>query len=524
MSATHITSTQNVAKQGRAATARGRLRRSPYSGSAYESELVPWPLSRPREYASAVFFERSSEQPVLLSPRQRDLWLAEIVSAAKQRIPGMTLAIIRMGGPQAQLPPGLLDQDVLLANEPGPAVALVLAAGRTGVLEVWHDIRTDGIEAGGNNLVLTMHGAECVVPFMEFVTDNPLLSSLEGLSISCLEPDCASPWESSVQQSAQQVPRTVTRSTTAASPMQRVELAAALHWHIIPPFAQENPELPAQIALLGRCIAAQVRAVVPLDVEGPVPFVLSSTVASGAISSMEPVSRLLFDAVESSCGRRPLAFLHAYLCTGWGYALAFLLRHTTARAVLLSIVDVDVHDLAYHHDHPLIGKSGFGITTLLLRIPRERTGLVETGGPFSGSALKEFLLAAKAHVARHEPAMSFMPFFGPAMGPVVQRILGKINLGPNRHDVYGHCYGSDPWIGLIEWLQQNPIDRDVHVTVGMVALLGYFTLCDVGISVATKVGFRVLDGNETELEAASAEPTRGMSSSPYYSNGDTSWT
>jgi len=168
----------------RAVRLSGRLTHSPYVGMPYVSELREWPLQRPHEYTSMGAFEVPHDQPVIMSSKQRDGWLADLVTAAKQAIPGINLTVIRMGGPESQLPAALLGQDVLLASEPGPVVARSQADDRDGIFEIWQDIRTDGYTEGGNSLVLTMHGAALVAPFVTFAMNHPELSRLSDLSLT----------------------------------------------------------------------------------------------------------------------------------------------------------------------------------------------------------------------------------------------------------------------------------------------------------------------------------------------------
>lgn len=171
----------------------GRLTHSPYTGVPYVSELRPWPLQEPDEYRSMGAFEVSYGQPVIMSSKQRDGWLADLVTAAKRAIPGINLTVVRMGGPESQLPAALLGQDVLLANEPGPVVARTQADDRDGIFEVWQDIRTEGYSEGSNSLVLTMHGAALVAPFVAFAASHPELSRLSDLSLTAVPARCG--WE-----------------------------------------------------------------------------------------------------------------------------------------------------------------------------------------------------------------------------------------------------------------------------------------------------------------------------------------
>jgi hypothetical protein len=289
---------------------------------------------------------------------------------------------------------------------------------------------------------------------------------------------------------------------------ERVELLAALHWRIVPPFAQDNPQLGHQADVLGRCVAAQVRAVTPPNHPGPIDLMLCSTVISSAVTGMTSISERLSEVIKSECQQRPVAHLHTYMCAGWGYALSYFLRYTDARLVMLSIVDVDLHDMAHHHHHVHIGKQGFAITTVLLELPLERIDKVRTGGPFGGSAFKEFVLALRQHNDLHKPTLSFIPFFGAALSSVAEKIIGVANLGANRHEDYGHCFGSDPWIGMIEWLQRTALDERINVSAGMVALSGYFALCNIGLSPQTRIGSRVVSGRDSELESSIAAGDR----------------
>jgi hypothetical protein len=283
---------------------------------------------------------------------------------------------------------------------------------------------------------------------------------------------------------------------------ERIELLSAIHWKIVPPFAPEIDNLHAQVDLLGRCIAAQVATIEPREAVLAADYMLSSTVISGAITGNPAVAGRLFDSMEAHCGARPLAFLHTYMCSGWGYALRYFSHHTDSRLVMLSIVDVDVHNLQYHLSHPQLGQLGFGISTLLLSLPDSRVETAVTGGPYPDSAFKEFIRALRKHNAARRPAMTFVPFFRPSLAAIVTNTLGKLAVGENRHELDGHCFGSDPWIGIITWLQKYPLHAPVNITAGAVALNGYYTLCDVGLSPRTLMSYREARGSAGDLEAA----------------------
>jgi hypothetical protein len=161
----------------------GTLVRSPFAGKLYPSELFKWPVSQVHEYRSLRVFEHDSRVPILVSPGQRDAWLAALVIAARRAIPGLSLAVIRLVGAHGQLPAALLDADVLLVHEPDNTVSRSIASRRSGVLSIWQDLRTDAIEAGSNEVTLCIHGRGCVKPFVHFIRSDPNLSMLEWKSV-----------------------------------------------------------------------------------------------------------------------------------------------------------------------------------------------------------------------------------------------------------------------------------------------------------------------------------------------------
>jgi len=129
--------------------------------------------------------EHVSATPVLVSPWQRDAWFVELLVSARQYMPTLSLTVFRMGGrnPRVQLPRELLDESVLLAHDPRPVVARTLASGRTEVMEIWQDIRTDGMDRGENTVVVTIHGPRSAPGFIEFVRQGRPLAAVEVRSL-----------------------------------------------------------------------------------------------------------------------------------------------------------------------------------------------------------------------------------------------------------------------------------------------------------------------------------------------------
>jgi hypothetical protein len=276
-------------------------------------------------------------------------------------------------------------------------------------------------------------------------------------------------------------------------------LRAAVHWRVNPPFASDAPSLEEKIALLGRIVGAQVNSTLCSSRSKAQDLIVSSTVLSTAVCA-EPVNtRIFYDNVLAECGRRPLAMLHAYMCTGWGFALRFLATHAEAREVVAVIADVDLHNLQWHRRHPVIGASGFGISTLVFSLPPGEIDLPTCAGPYPNSAFNEFIRAVKAQHAQHGRCPTFIPFLQQALAKTAERAIGKDTLGPNRNEEYGHCFGSDPWIGIIEWLNGQALQQPRTVCAGAIAYNGYYTLGRIDVSPETVGMFQAIEGDKGAL-------------------------
>lgn len=277
---------------------------------------------------------------------------------------------------------------------------------------------------------------------------------------------------------------------------------AAVHWRVEHPFAMQAESLDEQIALGGSLAGRQLAEAMARTGFEAEALVVTSTVITAAITMDHEGEARFFDAIEAGCGLRPQAVVNAYMCTGWGYALRHFLRHTDAKRVAIAIVDLDPHNLAWQRRHPVIGASGFGVTTLLLSLPDDRSRQPRCSGPHANSAFNDFVMALKLHQSRHGAQPTFIPFTQGPLAATAERVLAKGLLGPNRNDEYGHCFGADPWIGLIEWFQARPPLSACSVVAGGIAFNGYYSFAPVWVDERTHVDLRRLDGDVGTLRRA----------------------
>lgn len=293
-------------------------------------------------------------------------------------------------------------------------------------------------------------------------------------------------------------------SVTSTVAETALPLRAAVHWRVEPPFAMDAADLPAQVDLAGRLVGRQLAdtlAATGFDAEA---LVVVSTVMTAAITMQADGDARFHDAIEQACGLRPQGILNAYMCTGWGYALRHFMLHTQVSRLAIAIVDLDPHNLAWQQRHPVIGPSGFGVTTLLFTLPAQRSAVPRCSGPHPNSAFNDFVMALKLRQARHGAQPTFIPFMLDALAGTAWRVLAKDSLGPNRNAELGHCFGADPWIGVIEWFAARAPREDTTVVAGAVAYNGYYTYAPVAVAAATRLEFRRIDGHVQALESAIA--------------------
>lgn len=277
-------------------------------------------------------------------------------------------------------------------------------------------------------------------------------------------------------------------------------LHAAVHWRVEPPFAPELSNWGERVDLMGRLAGTQLAYAgreIGFDIEE---MMVSSTILSTAVTMTGESQDRFYRAIDQCSGVKPRGILTAYLCTGWGYALRYFMRHTNLKSLAISIVDVDLHNLDSQLKHPVIGPSGFGVTSLLFSLPENRQNASLCSGPYPNSAFNEFIVALKKYEALHGAQPTFIPFIQEPLAGAAVRTLDKETLGPNRNAEYGHCFGADPWIGVIEWLDAARPCETVAVRVGAIGFNGNYTIASIAVEPRTLAEFSRFEGRHDTLE------------------------
>jgi hypothetical protein len=267
---------------------------------------------------------------------------------------------------------------------------------------------------------------------------------------------------------------------------------AALHSRIRAPFGGHSSRAEQRMDWLAEEVCTQLDEVRATEPGVPWQHILCTTCLSPMLTGWPQHADSFTDRIEASTGIRPMALLQAYQCAGWGYALRFAGQQAGVHRLAISIIDADIHEAVSRPYVAAIGRIGFGVTTLGIEIPPGAT-LPRCGGPLPNRAFNEFLHAVKTSHRELGRVPTFIPFLPEGFAGVAERIIGTHNLWPNRHDDYGHTFGADPWIGLVEWRQAHPQSHPHTVTLGAFAYHGYFTLCSFLVPASIHVAIRELD-------------------------------
>jgi hypothetical protein len=258
---------------------------------------------------------------------------------------------------------------------------------------------------------------------------------------------------------------------------------SATDWRIPAGRWPDEASTEDQVDLLAQLIADQVREAVPLP-RGEHHLHIVSTTALSQVFHFRPALReRLMARIGALTGQRPDALLQAYLCTGWAFAIRAAAAHASGRPILITIADVDFHDLDHIREHPVIGEQGYGLTTLAFDLPTGGSPTCWVDGPFAHNGFRELVFALRNQQRQMGECSVFAPFLKSDLRRLIEISLPPDTLGPNLHASLGHCFGSDPWIGMIEALAVDTGMRGNSVLAGSFAYTGYIGFAAIELDV-----------------------------------------
>jgi hypothetical protein len=191
------------------------------------------------------------------------------------------------------------------------------------------------------------------------------------------------------------------------------------------------------------------------------------------------------------------SFINTYECASWGYSLRYYLKQVPdSRYLLVSILDANVLRLNFWKQNENWGKSGFGLCTFLLEVdqdePAAKSGakqdglagnspdnLITASCAVTYNSTPEFATIIRRMVTGKEDITLSLPFFPENIRQIFTRMLGSFKQLPDLHDRWGHCFGSDPWLSIINQGVTQGFQEPTKILACSIALNGYYCMAEV---------------------------------------------
>lgn len=197
----------------------------------------------------------------------------------------------------------------------------------------------------------------------------------------------------------------------------------------------------------------------------------------------------------------PQNIVTAYECASWGYVLRYAKNCApTAPYIVISILDLNIFGLSYWRNNSMWGDSGFGLTTIVLRCSQDDFIHCQTSK--SANAFGEFCVDLRTVMTVKKDLRVCAPYFPPNIATLYDRLLPSERLLTNRNADYGHSFGSDPWIALIEHRQRGLDGPSDHYLATSIALSGYWCFAEVEIADAGRFIISEAESEDELVEAA----------------------
>ena len=186
---------------------------------------------------------------------------------------------------------------------------------------------------------------------------------------------------------------------------------------------------------------------------------------------------------------QPQTFVNAYECASWGYSLRHYLKVESLKAegleqnqpryMIVTILDANVYDFDFWVYNENWEHSGFGITTVILEVTAPLTDELTIGSAVTHNSVAEFATVVRRTMMKKPGATVALPFFQVSVQQMFEKLLrGQPSL-PDLHARYGHCFGSDPWLSLLNHGLSNKIEQPERFMACSVALNGYYAIAEV---------------------------------------------
>ena len=223
----------------------------------------------------------------------------------------------------------------------------------------------------------------------------------------------------------------------------------------LPACSRESGEQAAQIIgqLMGQELAKATAQLEPSQVAANLAV---STISGLPFATGWLQWRDIVQAAAQYTRHPPQNFSASYECAGWGFALEYALRRAKpGQYVVLQVVDINLLDVSFWRASPQWGKSGFGISTVVWKVPENGDYALQVDASKSSYHMGEFCVALRKWMAASSLPFANVPFLPEDMIGIYANFLDGKRLMPDLHAGYGHCFGSDTWISYLTFLQSG---------------------------------------------------------------------
>jgi hypothetical protein len=193
------------------------------------------------------------------------------------------------------------------------------------------------------------------------------------------------------------------------------------------------------------------------------------------------------------------SFINAYECASWGFSLRHYLQHDkqiSPRLLLVSIIDANIFDLEFWRYNENWHESGFGITSVLIEIDGSITDELITQSATTHNSMAEFATVVRRHASTKSDITLAMPFFPEHIQQMFDKLLISQTRLPDLHQDWGHCFGADPWLSILNHCSEQPVIEEQQYLACSLALNGYFSMAQVKVTPQTQFILQGVKGHE----------------------------
>lgn len=184
----------------------------------------------------------------------------------------------------------------------------------------------------------------------------------------------------------------------------------------------------------------------------------------------------------------PTSFINTYECASWGYSLRHYLNQLNEESahgqyLIFSILDANALRLSFWKENENWGDSGFGLCTVLLKVEQLETAkqAVTASCAQTWNATPEFAtIIRRSTVGRDDLTLS-LPFFPETIRQIFDKLLANHKKLPDRHPEWGHVFGSDPWLNVIQEGSEQGFRDKQSIMACSIALNGYYCFTEFDI-------------------------------------------